>query len=56
MIEEAIKSEGVEEIFKLSSNDESKIDKVKLPNTKIKLLQQLLAKALTLFTFLKSKP
>ncbi|ORM39283.1 hypothetical protein A2G94_01625 [Francisella endosymbiont of Ornithodoros moubata] len=57
MIEEAIKSEGVEEIFKLGSNDESKIDifnkdylnkidKVKLPNTKIKLLQQLLAKAL----------
>ncbi|MFV9930995.1 MAG: type I restriction enzyme endonuclease domain-containing protein [Francisella endosymbiont of Hyalomma asiaticum] len=26
MIEEAIKSEGVEEIFKLGSNDESKID------------------------------
>lgn len=57
MIEEAIKSEGVEEIFKLGSDDESKIDifdedylnkidKVKLPNTKIKLLQQLLAKAL----------
>ncbi|OEZ33858.1 hypothetical protein AS144_01640 [Francisella endosymbiont of Amblyomma maculatum] len=57
IIEEAIKSEGVEEIFKLGSNDESKIDifdkdylnkidKVKLPNTKIKLLQQLLAKAL----------
>lgn len=57
MIEQAIKSEGVEEIFKLGSNDESKIDifnkdylnkidKVKLPNTKIKLLQQLLAKAL----------
>ena len=57
MIEEEIKSEGVEEIFKLGSNDESKIDifnkdylnkidKVKLPNTKIKLLQQLLAKAL----------
>lgn len=57
MIEEVIKSEGVEEIFKLGSNDESKIDifdkdylnkidKVKLPNTKIKLLQQLLAKAL----------
>ncbi|WP_151950525.1 type I restriction endonuclease subunit R [Aliarcobacter butzleri] len=57
MIEEAIKSEGVEEIFKLGSEDESKIDifdedyinkinKIKLPNTKIKLLQQLLAKAL----------
>lgn len=57
MIEEAIKSEDVEEIFKLGSNDETKIDifdedyinkinKIKLPNTKIKLLQQLLAKAL----------
>lgn len=57
MIEEAIKSEDVEEIFKLGSDDESKIDifdedyinkinKIKLPNTKIKLLQQLLAKAL----------
>ncbi|MCT7527249.1 type I restriction endonuclease subunit R [Aliarcobacter cryaerophilus] len=57
MIEEAIKSERVEEIFKLGSDDESKIDifdedyinkinKIKLPNTKIKLLQQLLAKAL----------
>ena len=60
MIEEAIKSEGVEEIFKLGSDDESKIDifdedyinkinKIKLPNTKIKLLQQLLAKALEEF-------
>jgi type I restriction enzyme R subunit len=57
MIEEALKSEGVEEIFKLGSDDDSKIDifdedyinkinKIKLPNTKIKLLQQLLAKAL----------
>ncbi|MDN5128378.1 type I restriction endonuclease subunit R [Aliarcobacter butzleri] len=60
MIEEALKSEGVEEIFKLGSEDESKIDifdedyinkinKIKLPNTKIKLLQQLLAKALEEF-------
>lgn len=60
MIEEALKSEGVEEIFKLGSDDESKIDifdedyinkinKIKLPNTKIKLLQQLLAKALEEF-------
>lgn len=57
MIAEALKSEGVEEIFKLGSEDEAqidifdedyinKIDKIKLPNTKIKLLQQLLAKAL----------
>lgn len=57
MIEEAIKSEGVEEIFKLGSNDKSKIDifnkdylnkinKVKLPNAKILLLQQLQSKGL----------
>lgn len=57
MIEEALKSDGIEEIFKLGSEDEAqidifdedyinKIDKIKLPNTKIKLLQQLLAKAL----------
>ena len=60
MIEEALKSDGVEEIFKLGSEDESvidifdedylnKIEKIKLPNTKIKLLQQLLAKALKEF-------
>jgi len=60
MIEEALKSEGVEEIFKLGSDEESQIDifdedyinkinKIKLPNTKIKLLQQLLAKALEEF-------
>ena len=57
MIAEALKSDGVEEIFKLGSEDEAQIDifdadyinkieKIKLPNTKIKLLQQLLAKAL----------
>lgn len=57
MIAEALKSDGVEEIFKLGSEDEAqidifdedylnKIDKIKLPNTKIKLLQQLLQKAL----------
>jgi len=57
MITEALKSDGVEEIFKLGSEDEgqidifdedyiNKIEKIKLPNTKIKLLQQLLAKAL----------
>ncbi len=60
MIEEALRSEGVEEIFKLGSENEAqidifdedyinKIDKIKLPNTKIKLLQQLLAKALEEF-------
>lgn len=57
MIQEAIKSNGVEEIFKLGDNDQStydifdpdymeRIDKIKLPNTKIKLLQQLLKKAI----------
>jgi type I restriction enzyme R subunit len=59
MIAEAIKSDGVEEIFKLGDEDDSdgaidifdedylaKIDKIKLPNTKIKLLQKLLEKAI----------
>jgi len=59
MIAEAIKSDGVEEIFKLGNEDGSegaidifdedylaKIDKIKLPNTKIKLLQKLLEKAI----------
>jgi len=57
MIKDALQSDGVEEIFKLGDEAESeqdifdedylaKIDKIKLPNTKIKLLQQLLAKAI----------
>ncbi|WP_299196173.1 HsdR family type I site-specific deoxyribonuclease [uncultured Amphritea sp.] len=57
MIAEAIKSDGVEEIFKLGEEGEgaidifdedylAKIDKIKLPNTKIKLLQKLLEKAI----------
>ena len=57
MIAEALQSDGVEEIFKLGEDsakevdifDEdylSKIGKIKLPNTKIKLLQQLLQKAI----------
>lgn len=57
MIQEAIESEGVEEIFKLGDESESevdlfdeeylaKLDKIKMPNTKIKLLQKLLAKAI----------
>ena len=57
MIAEALKSDGVEEIFKLGKSDESsidifnddylaKIEKIKLPNTKIKLLQKLLAQAI----------
>ncbi len=56
MIKDALQSDGVEEIFKLGDEKETeqyifnedylaKIDKIKLPNTKIKLLQQLLAKA-----------
>jgi len=60
MIKEALKSDGVEEIFKLGENKESKIDifdeaylakidKIKLPNTKIKILQQLLSKAIEEF-------
>ena len=57
MIKDALTSDGVEEIFKLNEDknaetdifDEdylAKIEKIKLPNTKIKLLQQLLAKAI----------
>lgn len=57
MIKDALESDGVQEIFKLGDETQSeqdlfsedylaKIDKIKLPNTKIKLLQQLLAKAI----------
>jgi type I restriction enzyme R subunit len=57
MIKDALQSDGVQEIFKLGDERESeqdlfdenylaKIDKIKLPNTKIKLLQQLLAKVI----------
>ena len=61
MIEEALVSDGVEEIFKLDKNnpknnadifsDEymAKIDKIQMPNTKIKLLQRLLTKAIEEF-------
>ena len=60
MIKEALQSEGVEEIFKLGEEAESeqdifdedylaKIDKIKLPNTKIKILQRLLAQAIDEF-------
>jgi len=60
MIKEAIQSEGVSEIFKLGDDKETEIDifdadylakieRIKLPNTKIKLLQQLLAKAIDSF-------
>ena len=57
MIKDALQSDGVEEIFKLEEESETeqdifdedylaKIDKIKMPNTKIKLLQQLLAKVI----------
>jgi type I site-specific deoxyribonuclease, HsdR family len=61
MIKEALLSDGVEEVFKLGENvadkdidifsDEymARIDKIKLPNTKLKLLQQLLKKAIDEF-------
>ncbi|MEO6884356.1 MAG: DUF3387 domain-containing protein, partial [Bacteroidia bacterium] len=56
MIKDALASDGVEEIFKLGDDESeqdifdadylAKIDKIKMPNTKIKLLQQLLAKVI----------
>ncbi|MEH6564725.1 MAG: type I restriction endonuclease subunit R [Halopseudomonas sp.] len=57
MVAEALKADGVEEIFKLGESGAgemdifdddylAKIEKIKLPNTRIKLLQQLLAKAI----------
>jgi type I restriction enzyme, R subunit len=60
MIKDALESDGVEEIFKMGDDKQSetdifdadylaKIEKIKLPNTKIKLLQQLLLKAIEEF-------
>lgn len=57
MIQEALASDGVEEVFKLGKKGDKAIDlfdedylakiaKIKLPNTRIKLLQQLLARAI----------
>lgn len=57
MVAEALKADGVEEIFKLGEDGAgemdifdddylAKIEKIKLPNTRIKLLQQLLARAI----------
>ncbi len=57
MIEEALRSDGVEEILKIGEDAKSeqdlfdeaylaKINRIKLPNTKIKLLQKLLTKAI----------
>lgn len=60
MIKDALQSDGVEEIFKIGDDKNkeidifdddylAKIEKIKLPNTKIKLLQQLLTKAIDEF-------
>lgn len=57
MIAEALKADGVEEIFKMGEENGGEVDifdddylarieKIKLPNTRIKLLQQLLARAI----------
>ncbi|MCP5021601.1 MAG: type I restriction endonuclease subunit R [bacterium] len=57
MIAEALQSDGIEEIFKLGEGGATEIDifgddylakieKIKLPNTRIKLLQQLLQRAI----------
>jgi len=58
MIKGALQSDGVEEILKLGDEAESeqdifdedylaRVNKIRLPNTKIKLLQQLLAKVIS---------
>jgi type I restriction enzyme R subunit len=57
MIKEALKAEGVEEVYKMGEEESveqdlfseeylEKINKIALPNTKIKILQKLLAKAI----------
>lgn len=57
MIKEALQADGVEEIFKMGEDSAgeadlfdpdylAKIEKIKLPNTKVKLLQHLLARAI----------
>jgi len=60
LIKEALQSDGVEEIFKLGEDGASeidlfdddfleKLDKIKLPHTKIKILQKLLKRAIENF-------
>jgi type I restriction enzyme R subunit len=60
MIKDALMSDGVEELFRIGDETASEIDlfdedylakieKIKLPNTKIKLLQKLLARAIDEF-------
>lgn len=55
MIKEALESDGVEEIYAMGERQEvnifdeeylAKIEKIKLPNTKLKLFQKLLKKAI----------
>ena len=57
MVQDALQSDGVEEVFKLGDKKSGevdifdddyleKLDKIKLPNTKVKLLQKLLARAI----------
>jgi len=57
MIKEALQSEGVEEVYKIGEEESveqdlfseeylAKINKIALPNTRIKILQKLLAKAI----------
>lgn len=59
MIEDAIKSEGVEEIINIGSNSENldvlsedymeRLAKLKMPNTKVKLMERLLSMVITEF-------
>ena len=60
VITDALQSDGVEELFKMGDGDTAevdifdpdyleKIDKIKLPNTKMKMLQKLLSKAIDEF-------
>jgi len=59
MIDQALASDGVEELFTFDGQDGTqdifsddylkKLEKIKLPNTRIKLLQQLLKKAIDIF-------
>jgi type I restriction enzyme R subunit len=57
MVKQALQSDGVEEVFKMGEDAASQVDifddtylekinSIQLPNTKIKLLQQLLKKAI----------
>ena len=59
MIEEALKSEGVEEVVQVNANTKdldllsldymSRLEKIKLPNTKVKLMEKLLRTVITDF-------